>query len=131
MPAIVPLRYLNDVQILDVETLQWQYVAPFPLFIAPRSLHSVVACAAGGELWTYGGRNSAVAALPEWNVLHLPQAAAATTATTAAPKKGTKTASSAIAPSASAPAEPAAAAAPMLDEGSAGSGSIMDAFLNQ
>jgi hypothetical protein len=146
---VVDTSYLNDVQVLDVETLEWQYVPPQPLFIAPRSLHAAVPCNSSTELWVYGGRNSAAQAISEWNILHLPQPAGSTpAAASAAPKKPASAAPTAApkpsavsaSSSSSAAAPPAAAThqadpadspvAELIDESAAGSGSIMDAFLN-
>jgi len=62
--SVVDQSYLADVQVIDVETLQWQAPMPTPnISIAPRSLHAVAPMAKRGELWCYGGRNSAALAL--------------------------------------------------------------------
>ena len=142
--------------ILNVETFQWSAVPALPLFLSPRSLHSVVHLGAGPtathELWCYGGRNSAFTTIPGWDVLHLPQEGTPATAdkkpaaaaATAAKKPTAAASSSASASSARPPIvaaaelDSAAASSSALDEDageiageSAGSGSIMDAFLSQ
>lgn len=145
---VVDTCYLNDVQVLNVETLAWEAPVAQPLFIAPRSLHSAVAMTHGAtnEIWVYGGRNSATTAINEWAILHLPQegaeaaakpaaakkavapaAAAASSSSAAAPAAATKPTAAAAAP------QPTAAAAPEENDelAAAGSGDILAQFMAQ
>ena len=142
--------YLNDVQVLNVESLSWETPTPLPLFIAPRSLHTVVHLQ--NELWCYGGRNSAVTSLADWNMLHLAEAAPlgpdgkpiapavkkVAKPAAATPSAAVAAAAAAATPSASSPAAPASApsqsAAPdvtseFISQHSAGSGDILAQFL--
>lgn len=66
----VDTTYLNDVQILNLETMSWEITPTLPLFINPRSMHTSVQV--NNEIWVFGGRNSASPALSDWQRLNLP-----------------------------------------------------------
>jgi len=132
-----------------VESLSWETPTPLPLFIAPRSLHTVVHLQ--NELWCYGGRNSAVTSLADWNMLHLAEAAPLgpdgkpiapavkkVAKPAAAPAAAVAAATAAATPAASSSAAPSSAPSPsaapdvtseFISQHSAGSGDILAQFL--